>query len=300
MRSIILSLLLISIFYFNPSNLNAQNDCISGNCQSGYGVKNYPDGSTYSGEWENGSCNGYGKLTKPNGKSWEGNFNDGTLNGFGVYTDSSGIIMLGHWVAGKPDKLVFNEKSNPYNQFDNQGKPHGLWIMFFDIIWDELFFSGNPSHIKSIGKYNHGLKNGTWSYFEYVGKIKEENYLNGIKHGPWNEYRATSDDVSLPLIISNYKNGELDGIYQEYSHPMSGHHKLTHTCTYKSGVKNGEEIYYYHRYNEVGSKEKVINYKCSYLNGKLHGDMLFYNTKGVLTGKDHYEMGALTFSYRFN
>ena len=51
--------------------------------------------------------------------------------------------------------------------------------MFFDIIWDELFFSGNPSHIKSIGKYNHGLKNGTWSYFEYVGKIKEENYLNG-------------------------------------------------------------------------------------------------------------------------
>ena len=58
------------INFFIITGLNAQ--CVSGNCDNGYGVKKYKDGTMYLGEWWNGEASGHGTVIWPNGSIYVG------------------------------------------------------------------------------------------------------------------------------------------------------------------------------------------------------------------------------------
>jgi hypothetical protein len=58
------------------------------------GKMTWPDGSVYTGFFENNTMNGLGKIVWPNGSKYEGNFKDGNITGSGVYTKSPQLRIL--------------------------------------------------------------------------------------------------------------------------------------------------------------------------------------------------------------
>ena len=74
--------LLFTITFFLVSVLSAQ--CVSGNCDNGYGVKKYKDGTMYVGEWWNGEASGQGTVIWPDGSIYVGEFIKGLYNGEGT------------------------------------------------------------------------------------------------------------------------------------------------------------------------------------------------------------------------
>ena len=83
------------------NNIYAQ--CISGNCDNGYGIMQFPDKSEikkYTGDWKNGQYNGNGKLEYKNGDFYEGNFLNSNFEGKGKYQFSNGNYYFGTFNNG--------------------------------------------------------------------------------------------------------------------------------------------------------------------------------------------------------
>lgn len=138
----------------------------------------------------------------------------------------------------------------------------------------------DPSNglIRERGQMRNGLAVGAWQFYEgdqdaipaklitfvdgrYNGVYLEyddqggldliAHYRNNKLHGPWGNYR-----FGRPEKTANYVDGELDGLYQEFS------------------IRNGNLL-------------KEANYK----NGKEDGMFRFYNDAGELTMEYEYRDG---------
>jgi antitoxin component YwqK of YwqJK toxin-antitoxin module len=177
------------------------------------------------------------------------------------------------------------------NQFDKNGKRHGVWKKFYS--------NGN---IKYIGEFNHGKEIGTFKHFSIInskqpiivrvfepnsdvanvtfyeldGKIKSTGKMKGKnKIDKWIYYHKDGKTIMIeenylngklngdyktfypdgkPTIITQYKNGKLEGKYQRYSVK----NKVYEDFTYKNGKRNGYAIFY-NRLN--GLKQEEGNYK---------------------------------------
>lgn len=67
------------------------------------GTMEYPDGSQYVGEYQDGIWNGKGTYTFPTGANYVGEFSNGQYHGQGTYTSALGQISSGKWAN---DRLV--------------------------------------------------------------------------------------------------------------------------------------------------------------------------------------------------
>lgn len=68
----------------------------------------FPDGTSYSGHFEDGKMNGRGVLLWPSGDRYEGEWRDGTQNGQGTFAAADGSMYFGGWANGQMDgKGVF-------------------------------------------------------------------------------------------------------------------------------------------------------------------------------------------------
>lgn len=83
-----LSFLLLACLSFN--NIFAQ--CISGNCENGFGKYKFKNEDVYEGNWKNSSSNGKGKRIYSNGDVFEGDWVNGYWNGKGKYTWKDGRV----------------------------------------------------------------------------------------------------------------------------------------------------------------------------------------------------------------
>lgn len=54
-------------------------DCIEGDCEKGYGIWQFPNGSRYEGQWQDGRFNGQGALIHPNGKRLVSTYRNGEV-----------------------------------------------------------------------------------------------------------------------------------------------------------------------------------------------------------------------------
>lgn len=87
----------------HKNNSNVVTNCMSGDCNNGYGECKFDD-MTITGYFENGQANGYANQIFSNGDNYIGNFNDGKREGYGVYTwKASNTIYYGEW---KNDKIA--------------------------------------------------------------------------------------------------------------------------------------------------------------------------------------------------
>ena len=66
-------------------NFFEQGICVSGNCENGFGIKRYQDGTIYVGNWWNKIPGGHGTLIWGDGTIYVGNFDKGKYHGDGTF-----------------------------------------------------------------------------------------------------------------------------------------------------------------------------------------------------------------------
>ena len=149
------NLLFIVIILTSPT-LIAQ--CVSGNCDNGYGVKKYKDGTMYVGEWWNGQASGQGTVIWPDGSIYVGEFIKGLYSGEGT---------------------LLTEKKFYVGEF-HKNLPNGSGSMFMNEgVYVGEFKKGEMSG-KGFFQHRDGtIEESLWKEGKPVGSvfIKRENYI---------------------------------------------------------------------------------------------------------------------------
>ena len=118
----------ILIFTFFPLFVFGQ--CISGNCDNGFGVWEFSNGDVYKGEfknlkmegigvynfketghvyrgqWKNDQRHGFGHTTLLDGAYYYGEYKDGKRNGMGTYVFENGFGDVAYYIDGKEIKKL--------------------------------------------------------------------------------------------------------------------------------------------------------------------------------------------------
>ena len=106
MKKLLLLLLIVPMISFGQ--------CISGDCENGYGSYHARDGSwMYTGEFKNGKRHGLGQyLWLDDGKYYKGEWKYGKRHGYGIYVISGGDSWSGEWKDSEANGLVTYKKSD--------------------------------------------------------------------------------------------------------------------------------------------------------------------------------------------
>ena len=192
--------------------------CLKGDCENGYGVFQYKDGTKYIGDFLAGKQNGKGKLSFTSGSYSEGDFKDGYFEGSGVkFIIKDSTYVIANWTKDtikdgditikKKDRIAFQGKIKG-------GKQNGFGKFYFD---DGSYYEGNFLNNEFSGnglmyyadnsKYVGEFKN---EYFEGMGKFYYPNgdrfegvYKKGKKNGAGVLYFANGGK-----IMGEWKNDE--------------------------------------------------------------------------------------------
>lgn len=100
-------------------SVNAQ--CISGNCNNGYGIKKYNDGTLYIGDWWNDLPSGHGTAIWPDGSIYVGDFIEGKYNGKGTHFTNQNLYIgeFNHNLPSGNGTLFMNAGSMYVGSFEN-------------------------------------------------------------------------------------------------------------------------------------------------------------------------------------
>jgi antitoxin component YwqK of YwqJK toxin-antitoxin module len=187
--------------------------------------------------------------------------------------------------------MLFNYSfaQNAINQFDSNGKRHGLWTKTYEN--GSIRYKGEFEHGKEIGvfqffteensktpdcikEFSRTNDKATVSYFYQDGKLKSKGQMEGtLRIGKWIYY--FKDGIKV-LSEENYINGLLEGDYKIFY--LNG--KVTEWSLYKNGLLHSTSK----RFSEEGILVEAINYE----EGKLNGEALYYNNSGDLILKGNY------------
>ena len=239
------------------SNVLAQNtnpNCLSGNCEDGYGVYRIDNGDRYIGFFENGNFNGSGSYIFSDGNMYVGNFKDDAPNGQGTYIWTDGSRYVGHWQGwkrhgiGTESDAEGNSETSIYQNDkivddDIQGCINGDCISGYGVFIynDGSYYEGNFIQRKPSGQ---GL----------LVKNDGSAYYGEFKNGKYNGYG----------ILVNPDGSEQEGIWEEgrYLGEVTNQYGcISGDCT------NGYGIFIY----DDGSY-----YEGSFKNGKRHGQGTLY------------------------
>ncbi|NCN11563.1 MAG: membrane-binding protein [Leptospira sp.] len=187
--TILLATYLIIVFFL-------KSQCVYGNCNTGFGVMQFRDGSAYSGGFLNGKFSDYGTISLPNGEKYEGGWHRGQKSGKGVYTYSDGSIYDGQFRQNKKyGKGLFTwpDQTKLESNFID-GEPEGLGILTLPypefkpmsgVYKGGIIFSGEGIFIyddgsRYIGSWKGGKENGNGIKLSAEGTIIERGiYENG-------------------------------------------------------------------------------------------------------------------------
>lgn len=188
--------------------------------------------------------------------------------------------------------LVYSQK---INQFDANGKRHGIWKKTFEDT-DILRYEGEFFHGKEIGlfkfykninkkavltatkRFNQDNSKANVTFYTSRGKVISEGQLDGKTYiGTWKYYQQRSNEL---LTIEHYNNiGELHGerlVYYENG-------QMAEKQNYIAGKLDGASFWY--------SENNVVLKAFFYVNGELHGSSKYYNPKGELISEGQYKNG---------
>ncbi len=147
--------LLSFILFFTFMIINAQSNqenydffkqgiCVSGDCETGFGIKRYQDGTIYIGNWWNDMPGGQGTIIWGDGTIYVGDFDHGKYHGDGTF-----MTM---------DQFYIGEFRN--DAADGQG----------------TFFLKNGVYVGDIAD---GLFDGKGYFLDVNGNIEEGNFKQG-------------------------------------------------------------------------------------------------------------------------
>ncbi|WP_299550344.1 toxin-antitoxin system YwqK family antitoxin [Seonamhaeicola sp.] len=189
----------------------------------------------------------------------------------------------------------FSLSAQTINQFDENGKRHGIWKKHFE----------GTKVLRYEGQFNHGKETGTFKFFKNIkgkavltaskvfnekdnmavvkffssrGKLISEGKMHGKKYmGAWKYYHKDSDKI---MTLETYnQNGNLDG--ERFVYYPNG--QVAEKQNYIDGKLEGESIWY--------SLKNVVLKHFIYVNDELHGVSKYYNPKGELIAEGRYKHG---------
>lgn len=201
--------------------------------------------------------------------------------------------------------LIFSTSTivsqNEFNQFDSQGKRHGVWEKTFE----------SSTQLRYKGKFNHGKEIGVFKYYcddcgtapivtktfnnnddtaqvVYLtkkGKLISEGVMEGKNRiGEWVYYHKKATTI---MTREFYVKGKLDGIKSTYYLNK----KLTEEVAYKNGIKVGINNYY--------SPEGVLLKKLFYKNNHLEGQAIYFDANGEVVIEGKYKDGKKDGLWRY-
>lgn len=193
---------------------------------------------------------------------------------------------------------------------DKEGKPDGEWKYYY-----------KSNKLASVGKFNHGLKNGEWiDYFDNGNVRYKKNYKNGIIDGnatsyfesgklecehyfcngksckTWYHYYENNGKVYRKIIMDTIAKDSLPFVY---CYEKNGLRYFEGFCKPFSDVtkcKNGT----FFDYNKKGKlyQKRIINDSTEewityYKSGKVKGDFMMMNGLNNGITKVYYANGKL-------
>jgi hypothetical protein len=75
--------------------------CSEGNCRSGVGTVEWPEGERYTGRFREGRRHGQGSFSWPDGRMYIGEWSDGQPNGLGTRIFANGRYKAGYFDSGR-------------------------------------------------------------------------------------------------------------------------------------------------------------------------------------------------------
>ena len=181
------------------------------------------------------------------------------------------------------------------NQFDAEGKRHGIWKKNFD----------GTNQIRYQGAFKNGKEVGAFKFYKLVKKksiltatkvfstddhsaevkflasngkvISEGKMVDRLYVGKWLYYHNKSDKI-MTLEIYNPK-GELEG--EKLVYYKDG--VVAERANYVAGKQHGKSNWY--------SVKGVVLKEFMFENGELHGIARYYNSEGELIVTGTYERG---------
>jgi hypothetical protein len=198
--------------------------CISGDCEDGYGTYTWASGDKYVGEFKDGIFYGQGTFTFPDGENYVGQWKDDQQHGQGTYTYSIGNKYVGEWKDDKKsgqgtftwangDKYVGEFKDGI---FHGQGTCTFVSGNKYVGEWKDDNMSGQGTYTyangdKYVGEFKDGNKDGqgtvTWpNGAKYVGEFK-----NDMPNGQGTIQGTMTNDVFGSNYIGEFKDGMPNG-----------------------------------------------------------------------------------------
>ncbi len=185
--------------------------------------------------------------------------------------------------------------SQGVNQFDENGKRHGIWKKTFKNT-NVLRYEGEFSHGKEIGvfkfyknirkkavltatrTFNEKDDKTYVKFFSSKGKTISEGTMDGkLYTGIWKYYQKSSDEL---LTLEHYDDkGNLHG--ERFVYYPDG--QIAEKQNYVNGKLNGASTWY--------SIKDVVLKSFIYVDGELHGNSKYYNPKGELITEGRYKQG---------
>ncbi len=251
--------------------VTTSNECsfVQGYC-SGKGIRSWPDGSKYVGDFVSDERTGKGILTLPNGSKYEGDFLKGEWKGRGVFISVDGDRNEGEWKNYKQNGYgvyVYADGRRYAGEFKNGVKTRGVMTFVNGSRYDGEFSNDKMNGrgvFKSVsgdryeGEYKDGKWNGRGVYTyadgsRYEGEFKDNGFsgkgvykdVNGDRYE--GEFK---DDKRNGRGIYTYANGSrYDGEFRDGKFNGRGIFKSVSGNRYegefRDGKFNGRGIYTY-------------------------------------------------------
>ena len=298
--------------------------CISGNCEDGYGVYINDDNDRYAGFFKNGMYNGTGTLVFYGGDVYTGDFVDDMFSGKGTYIwGKNGERYFGHFEGG-------NRQGIGTTFYDDGTSSTDIWNddEIYDEEVSEACLNGDCKNGYGVAVFDDGSNyEGYWKngYFSGQGVFSDadgsryegeflKGYYNGFgtltspdgtqKSGLWEKNRYIGElnvNNVQGCVSGNCDNGYGIMVYEDHG---------LYAGEFKNGMSHGNGIYYSpdgdriegsfeddkaSGFVRIDFKESGNVYIGNFLNGSAegYGTMIYYNDGSMLYGefKDNWFTG---------
>ena len=195
-------------------------------------IVNYPDGSKYEGDWENGKREGRGVLTFTNGEYYEGGFKDDhrCYDNYWVIKDQNGQPII-HGTAPNYNEVpkIMVLKSHSGNLYQGQVRdnlPDGTGSCKYS--------NGNVYE----GWWQNGKRNG-------IGVLKHQNG-SIISEGKWKDDNYIGFNIGVSSVNESRENngrnnsGSVHGVSNRNEVSNVNNFQLPNGANYTGAIKNGK------------------------------------------------------------
>jgi antitoxin component YwqK of YwqJK toxin-antitoxin module len=169
--------------------------------------------------------------------------------------------------------LVGNLSAQDINQFDANGKRHGIWKKNFE----------NTKQLRYEGQFDHGKEVGLFKFYKL---IKKKSVLTATKQFNDKDTSAYVKFLSSRGKVISEGNMEVKKYVGKWTYYHKSSNDVMTTETYNSnGLLQGEKLVFY--------KDGVVAERANYVDGKLQGESNWYSIKGVVLKAFLYDNNEL-------